>query len=255
MGHTGPHPIRAKEELVASLFQDFQPPKSVPEGSATQFVAGPHYRQPLYLTGFLEYFLSNFVLPNFPSESVSPFVFPLAACLTHGEAVALGPFFLGCLFNHLEQVHTDMERSLGRYDMISMIHLSFLLAFFFEHYPTIAPPQSTAPARGRRRFLIERWSCASSRALLSSYCDRSVHFLPSPYLVHLDGMIDNTDFLLPMRLLLSTTGLLDELARAVINSYCISLPGWLSSFLQKVRAQSYTARTESPGSLVMIPLL
>ncbi|KAE9444658.1 hypothetical protein C3L33_23444, partial [Rhododendron williamsianum] len=198
--------------------------------------------------GFLEYFLSNFVLPNFPSKSVSPFAFPLAACLTHGEAVALGPFFLGCLFNHLEQVHTDMERSLGLYDMISMIHLSFLLAFFFEHYPAIAPPQSTAPARGRRRFLIERWSCASSRALLSSYCDRSVHFLPSPYLVHLDGMIDNTDFLLPMRLLLSTTGLLDELARAVINSYCISLPGWLPSFLQKVRAQSYTARTESPSS-------
>lgn len=171
------------------------------------------------------YFLFNFVLPDFPSEIVSPFVFPFAACLVHDEAVALGPFFLGCLFNHLDLVHTDMERSLGRYDMISMIHSSFLLAFFFKHCPTIAPPPSTVPARGRQRFWIERWSGASSRALLSSYYGRSAHFLPCPYMVQLEGMAENNDFFLPMRMLLSTAGLADELARTIINSYCISLPG------------------------------
>ncbi|KAG5561253.1 hypothetical protein RHGRI_004324 [Rhododendron griersonianum] len=40
-------------------------------------------------------------------------------------------------------------------------------------------------------------------------------------------MMDNNNFLLPMQMLLSTAGLADELSQAVINSYCISLPGWL----------------------------
>lgn len=208
-----PNPRKASwRNWIRLFFKDFQPPKSVPAGFSAEFVAGPHYRQPLYLAGFLMYFLSNFVLPDFPSESVSPFVFPLAACLAHNEAVALGPFFLGCLFNHLDWVHTNMERSLGRYDMISMIHSSFLLAFFFEYCPAIAPPPSTVPARGRRCFWIERWSGASSRTLLSSYCDRSPYFLPRPYMVQLEGMAENNDFFLPMRMLLSTAGLTDELA-------------------------------------------
>ncbi|KAF7134277.1 hypothetical protein RHSIM_Rhsim08G0137100 [Rhododendron simsii] len=223
-----PNPRKASwRNWLRLFFKDFQPPKSVPAGSSPEYVAGMHYRQPLYLAGVLVDFLSNFILPDFLSESVSPFVFPLAACLAQGEAVALGPFFLGCLFNHFDRVHTDMERSLGRYDIISMIHSSFLLAFFFEHCPAIAPSPSTVPAQGRRRFWIERWSGASSRALLSSYCDRSAHFLPRPYTIQLEGMTNNDDFFLPMRMVLSTSGLAGDLARAVINSYCTSLPGWL----------------------------
>lgn len=59
--------------------------KSVIPGEARDFIEGPHYQQWLYMAGFFAFFLSYFVLPDYPSDSPSPAVFPLAVLLARGE--------------------------------------------------------------------------------------------------------------------------------------------------------------------------
>ncbi|KAE9446002.1 hypothetical protein C3L33_22095, partial [Rhododendron williamsianum] len=104
------------------------------------FVVSPHYVERLYMAGFFAFFLSYFVLPGYLADSPSPAVFLLALFLARGECVALAPLFLGPLHCQLDLVHADLARSLERCDHLSMVHTSFLLAYFFEHFPIVAPP-------------------------------------------------------------------------------------------------------------------
>lgn len=148
------------------------------------------------MAGFFSYFLSNFIFPGFPSESISPSVFPLPACLARGEAIVLGPLILGTLFHQLDRAHSDMERSLGRYDMSSMVSTNFLLAFFYEHFPAVAPTPTTFLERGRLQYRIERWSNTSVRLLWIDNCDRKSNFIPCPYSVRIARTVRNDDFLI-----------------------------------------------------------
>lgn len=91
------------------------------------------------MASFFSYLLSNFVLADFTTESINLFGFPFVVCLMRGEVIALGPFFLGSLFHHLNQVHSGVERPLGCFDVASMLHARFLLAFFYEGFPITAP--------------------------------------------------------------------------------------------------------------------
>ncbi|KAE9445482.1 hypothetical protein C3L33_22621, partial [Rhododendron williamsianum] len=121
------------------FFKDLPPPGTVPPvGQATEF-HGKMFDSDLHLAGFLVYWLSFFVIPDFPYEGPNHTVFPLAVSLTRGDFVPLGPLFLGSLFHRLDQVHADTERSLGRYDMVSVVHTQFLMAFCFEHFPSLTP--------------------------------------------------------------------------------------------------------------------
>lgn len=137
--------------------------KSVIPGEAWDFIEGPHYQQWLYMAGFFAFFLSYFVLPDYPSDSPSPAVFPLAVLLARGEPIALAPLFLGSLHRQLDLVHTDLARSLGRCDHLSMVHTSFLLTYFYEHFPTIALVPRSFPASAQRSR-VEWWYGTSSDA-------------------------------------------------------------------------------------------
>ncbi|KAF7150821.1 hypothetical protein RHSIM_Rhsim02G0144900 [Rhododendron simsii] len=97
------------------FFKDLPPPgTTLPVGQASEFY-GKMYNSDLHLVGYLVYWLSFFVIPDFP------------------------PLFLGSLFLRLDQVHANTERSMGRYDMVSVAHTQFLMAFCFEHFPSLAP--------------------------------------------------------------------------------------------------------------------
>ncbi|KAI8530263.1 hypothetical protein RHMOL_Rhmol11G0043000 [Rhododendron molle] len=116
------------------------------------------YDSDLHLTGFLVYWLSFFVIPDFPYEGPNHTVFLLAVSLARGDFVPLGPLFLGYLFHHLDQVHVDTERSMGRYVMVSVVHTQFLMAFCFEHFPSLVPSLADISEGEEPRPRIMRWS-------------------------------------------------------------------------------------------------
>lgn len=130
------------------FYKDFRPARIVAPGAERAFVAGPEYRQRLYMAGFLSFFLSYYVLPDYPTDGVSPVVFPLAVLLARDRTVALTPLFLGSLYRRLDLVQADYARSLGRCDHLSMVQTNFLLAYFFEHFRSVAPVPLTFPASG-----------------------------------------------------------------------------------------------------------
>lgn len=107
---------------------------TVISGEARDFVAGPYYKQRLYMAEFFAFFLSYFVLPDYLADGPSQTVFLLVVLLARGEPIALAPFFLGSIYRQLDLVHADLARSLGRCIHLSMVHTSFLLAYFFEHF-------------------------------------------------------------------------------------------------------------------------
>ncbi|KAE9447462.1 hypothetical protein C3L33_20640, partial [Rhododendron williamsianum] len=104
------------------FFKDLQPARIVAPGAARDFVVGPQYKQRFYMA-----------------------VFPLAVLLARGQPVALAPLFLGSLYRQLDLVHADYARSLDRCDHLSMAHSNFLLAYFFEHFRTVAPAPLAFP--------------------------------------------------------------------------------------------------------------
>lgn len=113
--------------------------KDIPACGGEKSIPGPMYREDIYLAAFVSYFLSFFVLPGHPADMPSPFVFPLAVWLVRGEAIPLGPLFLGNLCHRLDSLHVDMERSSGRYEVWSYVHISFLSAFLYSRFPSSAP--------------------------------------------------------------------------------------------------------------------
>lgn len=56
------------------FFKDLQPLKTVAAGQARDSVTGDEYHGDLYMAGFFAYFLSFFVLPDFPSECIPPYL-------------------------------------------------------------------------------------------------------------------------------------------------------------------------------------
>ncbi|KAE9444999.1 hypothetical protein C3L33_23103, partial [Rhododendron williamsianum] len=172
------------------------------------------------------YLLSSFVLPNYSADNPSPTVFPLAVLLARGEPIALAPLFLGSLYRQLDLVHADLARSLGRCDHLSMVHTSFLLAYFFEHFHTITPLPRTFLASANRSW-AERWFGTSSDASWYEACDIAVNFTPRPYSFTSPGVVGIGQCLLPVRSSVLAASGNDHIAQAVINSTLIALPGWL----------------------------
>ncbi|KAI8563879.1 hypothetical protein RHMOL_Rhmol03G0143600 [Rhododendron molle] len=112
------------------------------------------------MVGFFVFFLSYFILPDYPSDSLSPGVFPLVVLLARGEPNVLAPLFLGSLYRQLDQVHADLARSLEWCDHLTMAHTSFLLTYFYEHFLIIAPAPQSFPASVQQSH-VERWSGTS----------------------------------------------------------------------------------------------
>lgn len=131
------------------------------------------------MAGFFTYILSYFVISDYPLESPSLAVFPLAVLLAHGEPIPLAPLFLGSLHRQLDLVHSDLARSFGRCDYLIMAHTGFLLTFFYEHFLIMAPVPRTFMA-ANQRSRIERWYGTNSDALWYKACDVLASFVARP---------------------------------------------------------------------------
>ncbi|KAI8543018.1 hypothetical protein RHMOL_Rhmol08G0186300 [Rhododendron molle] len=101
----GTHKPAAGNAKITSLgswllyfYKDLQPVRTVVPGAALDFVTGPHYEQRLYTAGFFAYFLSYYVLLNYPVDDLSQAVFPLAVLLARDQPIALAHLFLGSLY-------------------------------------------------------------------------------------------------------------------------------------------------------------
>ncbi|KAG5524670.1 hypothetical protein RHGRI_031371 [Rhododendron griersonianum] len=176
------------------FFKDLPPPGIEPPAEqATEFY-GKMYDSDLHLAGFLVYWLSFFVIPDFPYEGPNQTVFPLAVSLARGDFVPLGPLFLGSLFHRLDQVHTDTERSMGRYDLVSVVHTQFLMAFCFEHLPSLAPSAADLSWNEEPHPRIMRWSGASSTKSWGKRVDDASCFLPRPYAEPVEGTLPTSFF-------------------------------------------------------------
>ncbi|KAG5531709.1 hypothetical protein RHGRI_026361 [Rhododendron griersonianum] len=179
---------------LSYFFKDLPPPGTVPPaGQLTEF-HGKMYDSDLHLAGFLIYWLSFFVIPDFPYEGPNHTVFPLAVSLARGDFVPLGPLFLGSLFHHLDQVHTDAERSMGRYDMVSVVHTQFFMAFCFKHFPSLAPPPADLSWSEEPRPRIMRWSGVSSTKSWGNQIDNAAAFFPRPYAEPIEGALPTSFF-------------------------------------------------------------
>ncbi|KAE9452368.1 hypothetical protein C3L33_15731, partial [Rhododendron williamsianum] len=178
------------------------------------------------MAGFFSFFLSYYVLPNYPIDGVSPAVFPLAVLLARGQPVALAPLFLGSLYHQLDLVQADYARSLGRCNHLSMAHTNFLLAYFFEHFRSIAPVPLAFQASGQRSR-VEKWQGTSSNASWYEACDIEANLTPRPYNIASPGVMGVGLCLLPTASSLSAASGGDSVAWTVINSTLIALPGWL----------------------------
>lgn len=108
---------------------------------------------------------------------------------------------------------------MGRYEITSMVHISFLLGFFYEYFPNVAPtphdlpPLKTVQERNaageiildgkgmpilrlsERVPRIMRWSKTSSTHLFEDWCDEITSFNPRPYEKIVDGSIGPAVFL------------------------------------------------------------
>lgn len=181
---------------IRYFFKDLQPVKTMVSGVERDFVTGPHYGQRLYMVGFFAFFLSYYVMPGYPVDSPSPAVFPLAVLLARGQLVALAPFFLGSLYRQLDLVHTNLGRSLGRCDHLSMVHTNFLLAYFFEHFHVVAPVPRTFQSSAQWSR-AEQWYGTSNNVSWYEACDIEANFTPRPYCSTSPGVIGVGQCLLP----------------------------------------------------------
>ncbi|KAG5552148.1 hypothetical protein RHGRI_010300 [Rhododendron griersonianum] len=176
------------------FFKDLPPSGSVPPaGQATEF-HGKMFDSDLHLAGFLVYWLSFFVIPDYPYEGPNHTVFPLTVSLARGDFVPLGPLFLGSLFHRLDQVHADTERSLGRYDTVSVVHTQFLMAFYFEHFSSLAPSPVDLSWSEEPCPRIMRWSGVSSTKPWGRRIDDIGTFLPRPYAEPVEGVLPTSFF-------------------------------------------------------------
>ncbi|KAE9445244.1 hypothetical protein C3L33_22857, partial [Rhododendron williamsianum] len=211
---------------IRYFYKDFQPARTVAPGVARDFVAGPQYRQRLYMAGFFSYFLCYYVLPDYPIDGLSQAVFPLAVLLARSQPVALPPLFLESLYRQLDLVQADYAKSLGRCDHLSMAHTNFLLAYFFEHFRSVAPV-SLAFQASRQRSCAEQWHGTSSNASWYEACDIEANFTQRPYNIPSPSVMGVGLCLLPSASSLNAASGGDHVAQTVINATLIALPGWL----------------------------
>lgn len=211
---------------IRFFFKDLQPARTVIPGVPRDFVGGPHYQQRLYMAGFFAFFLSYFVLLDYQADNPSPAVFSLAVLLACGEPIALTPLFLGSFHCQLDLVHADLARSFGRCDHLSKVHTSFLLAYFFEHFPIVALVSWTFLASANRSQ-AERWFGSSSDVTWYEVCDVAKNFIPRPYSSVTPRVVGIGQCLLPTCFFVCAASGNNPIARGVVNSALIALPRWL----------------------------
>lgn len=77
----------------------------------------------------LSYWLSCYVLPNGPKDSLYAYVFPLPIRLARGDRLALALVYVGLLFYRLNECVHKITRSMGQFLVVTYADTSFLQLF------------------------------------------------------------------------------------------------------------------------------
>ncbi|KAI8535527.1 hypothetical protein RHMOL_Rhmol10G0181000 [Rhododendron molle] len=107
-----------------------------------------------------------------------------------------------------------------------MVHTSFLLTYFYEHFHTIALVLRYFPAL-TQWSRAERCYEASSDASWYEACDVATNFTASPYSSAPLGVVGMGQCLLSVGTSISAASRGDSVARAVVNATLIAIPRWL----------------------------
>lgn len=77
------------------------------------------------MKAFLSYWLSRYVLPSGPEDSINAYVFPPAVLLVRGKRLSLGPLYLRSLYARLDECVLNITASVGRYDVAIHVDTDF----------------------------------------------------------------------------------------------------------------------------------
>ncbi|KAJ1396550.1 Aminotransferase-like, plant mobile domain [Sesbania bispinosa] len=127
------------------------------------FIPGPSLPQPLKRAAFLAFWLSKYIFPGPPWESVSSSVFIMACLLAEGVRLPLASLYLGSLYGRLDQIQEQLFSS-------------------YEYAPVRSIPD---PSRDEKASEPEPrvwgWSMGRPRSLLVDLIDEEDQFLHRPY--------------------------------------------------------------------------
>lgn len=87
----------------------------------------------------LSYWLSWYLLPNDPEDSLNSYVFPLAIRLVKGERIVFAPIYLRSLFYRLDECVSNITRSTGRLYVVTLVDTLFLQLFLWEWFKVLGP--------------------------------------------------------------------------------------------------------------------
>ena len=73
--------------------------------------------------------LSKFVFPSPPEDTILSDLIPLAVYISQGVGFPLAPLFLGCLYSSLDYLVEEEDGSGGNFTIEFYIPISFLLVF------------------------------------------------------------------------------------------------------------------------------
>lgn len=93
----------------------------------------------------LSYWLSFFVLPSGPQDSLNSYLFPLVIVLAYKEKLALAPIYLGSLFAKLDQCVANNVSSLCRCDVVTHAGTSFQQIFLWKQFGALVPQLTEYP--------------------------------------------------------------------------------------------------------------
>lgn len=78
------------------------------------------------------YWLSRYVLTEFPFDHIKAYSFPLAILLAHGESLVVGAMCLSNLYNHLDALHISEMEGSPYYVVVNRLNLALLQVWAWE---------------------------------------------------------------------------------------------------------------------------
>lgn len=164
------------------------------------FTNGPGIASEVRVEAMLSFWLSWYIFPSRPKDSLNAFVFPLTISLARGEKVALAPIFLDSLFYRLDECIESLVRPMGRYTVASYAQTAFLQMFLWERFksyssqPTVFEASTMMMVEDENRVMrsvpnkpkkmrAQRWSNLkqTNDKNLIEFIDSEKHFCFRPY--------------------------------------------------------------------------
>lgn len=184
---------------------------------------------------FVVYWLSRYVLTEFPFDHAKAYLFPLAVLLACGESLAVGVMCLSNLYNHLDALHISEMEGSPYYAVVTHLNLALLQVWAWERaLPLVTHAHSVTAIRKRyppspknnqldflQKFhesppILLKWIGVKSPSLSwVELMDREADFVWRPYVSISDGF---------------SSALLDEDVESDVSAYSSLLartPLWL----------------------------